>query len=291
MKHSSTSMDKREAKQNVKRHVSFYAQIILSILSCIFIIVLLTTNGFGFSEPQPKASLNDYEWAEIQAIARKISDAPSNEEALLIAKQFNLCDSNGMLNPNNQKHFSLTNGSSASVFILGFRHDQLADKSGEAGITFCFTSPIYKSPFNIDPEMTSWQNSDLQQLLGSQGFYQLLPINAQVGTRLVNKATRSGTSEGEDLLETSAAERFFPLSATEYGWNEAEQTPMSTETKQDYQYQLFKDGYDWSFDSNPVWTRTVGNTEGHLSYVISSAGLLTMESQEKVFGIAPAFCF
>lgn len=90
-------------------------------------------------------ALGAMSWPEIKALSQRIADAPSDGEALSIAKVNNLVDSSGRLHGNPVKAVELTDGRVVDVQILGFRHDRGADGKSR-GITFAFSDSIVFAP-------------------------------------------------------------------------------------------------------------------------------------------------
>jgi hypothetical protein len=87
-----------------------------------------------------KGGLGAYEWNELKQIAREIAAASCRAEGLAIARAFGLVDDELRLT-GDTKGLVLEDGTTASVRILGFRHDELASGAGRAGI-----SPIRIAP-------------------------------------------------------------------------------------------------------------------------------------------------
>lgn len=98
-----------------------------------------------------KDSVEDYTWDELSQISQAIADVDVNASdydfsATDVAAAFNLCASDGSLDGSQTKSFTYTNfdGESSTVAarIIGFAHDDRADGSGKAGITFLLTSGL-----------------------------------------------------------------------------------------------------------------------------------------------------
>ena len=81
-------------------------------------------------------TVDSYSWDELADIADQIAQAGSDFEGLQVASKFHLCGKDGKLDENRLKSFTLADGTQVQTQIVGFRHDDRADGSGKAGITF-----------------------------------------------------------------------------------------------------------------------------------------------------------
>ena len=106
-----------------------------------------------------KKKVDKYTWAELAKISDAMTESGSRKAALKIAKKYKLCDKDGTLDGSQTKRVAL-NDCESTVTIVGLYHDDLADGSGKAGLTWQFTdglyagSPLYASnvtDFNILP--------------------------------------------------------------------------------------------------------------------------------------------
>ena len=106
-----------------------------------------------------KKKVDKYTWAELAKISDAMTESGSRKAALKIAKKYKLCDKKGKLDGSQTKRVALSDCES-TVTIVGLYHDDLADGSGKAGLTWQFTdglyagNPLYASnvtDFNILP--------------------------------------------------------------------------------------------------------------------------------------------
>lgn len=106
-----------------------------------------------------KKKVDKYTWAELAKISDAMTKSGSRHAALKIAKKYKLCDKDGTLDGSQTKRVALSDCES-TVTIVGLYHDDLADGSGKAGLTWQFTdglyagNPLYASnvtDFNILP--------------------------------------------------------------------------------------------------------------------------------------------
>lgn len=93
---------------------------------------------------------------------------------------------------------TLTDGKTMTYRIIGINHDDLADGSGKAGLTFEATSKTFgKQRINAnDTNVGGWKVSELRGRLNSGDLWSLLPTNFTGKIRPVTKMT--------DMLEQQA---------------------------------------------------------------------------------------
>lgn len=113
----------------------------------------------------------------------------------------------------------LTNGYSMTYRIIGINHDDLADGSGKAGLTFEATNgPIDTYGVNAtNTNVGGWERSELRGRLNTGDLWALLPSELQSKVKSVTKMTdnRGGGSAGTPSATT---DKVFLLSSTEiYG--------------------------------------------------------------------------
>lgn len=180
------------------------------------------------SELAPRASVAEYSWDELSQVSALIAAAPSDEEAVAIATEYHLCTEDGKLDGTQTKELELTNGTKVTVAVAGFRHDEKADGSGAAGVTFVTLGSIGKQAYNPSGDVTAWEDSPLRSWM-NQSLMGELPEGLADLIVPVTKAT--GTPSG-DLSETS--DSMWLLSATELAG-------LATNGEEGSQYQLFSD--------------------------------------------------
>lgn len=180
------------------------------------------------SELAPRASVAEYSWDELSQVSALIAAAPSDEEAVAIATEYHLCTEDGKLDGTQTKELELTDGTKVTVAVAGFRHDEKADGSGVAGVTFVTLGSIGKQAYNPSGDVTAWEGSPLRSWM-NQSLMGELPEDLADLIIPVTKAT--GTPSG-DLSETS--DSMWLLSATELAG-------LATNGEEGSQYQLFSD--------------------------------------------------
>lgn len=117
-------------------------------------------------------SLSDYSWDEIAQIAAAISAAESDEKGYKIAQAYNIADPYDM--NGGKRTVTLADGSTIDAWVAGFRHDDKADGTGKAGITF-LTSV---TPFQTDSSTSkgrTWEKSEIRKYLSDTVLSKKLP--------------------------------------------------------------------------------------------------------------------
>ena len=120
----------------------------------------------------------------------------------------------------------LTNSDILKYRIIGINHDDLADGSGKAGLTFLTTSPTISSYMCYKGSKSNaggWEFSDLRAMLNGEPFWNLMPTEFQSKVKRVKKLTNNAGS-GEEILgeegnknisSTATLDKLFLLSYSE----------------------------------------------------------------------------
>ena len=143
--------------------------------------------------PPVGQTLENYSWADIGAISK----AGKAEEYFLVGDQKNI----------------KINGVDYAVEIVGFNHDDLADGSGKAGITFGMVDslstyyPMNASNTNVNGWGGSVRRSELQTTVFAQ-----LDADLQKVIKTVNKSTSAGNKSSTINIY---ADTLFLFSETE----------------------------------------------------------------------------
>lgn len=132
-----------------------------------------------------KRALNDYSWEELSQISRRIAAAQSDEEGREIAKEYGLVEDDGSLTPQT-KMIVLDDTRALDVRVAGIRHDDRADGSGKAGLTFMTVGAVEIRPMNDEDtveggwkatSLRAWLANDLKARLDSDLAEALVPVN------------------------------------------------------------------------------------------------------------------
>lgn len=109
----------------------------------------------------------------------------------------------------------LTNGDTMTYYIIGINHDDLADGSGKAGLTFWGESRSFENygyHYIRNNKGEGWENTEIRQRLNSGDLWKLLPSDLRKGIKTVSKETV------EENARTTTADKLFLISNTEiYG--------------------------------------------------------------------------
>ena len=106
----------------------------------------------------------------------------------------------------------LTDGQTLEYKIIRINHDDLADGSGKAGLTFLTTSMNFNSWMN--PTATNaggWEKSDLRQKMNSGYIWNLMPSELQSKVKPVKKLTNNvGGCRQECCCDTDCGQVILP---------------------------------------------------------------------------------
>lgn len=149
----------------------------------------------------------------------------------------------------------LTNGKTLEYRIVGINHDDLADGSGKAGLTFEATNSAlgYQKMNATNTNAGGWEKSELRGRLNTGDLWSLLPSELQSKVKAVTKMT-DNQGGGKAGTPTATTDKVFLLSATEV-WGD-----MQSDGTQ-YEYYKSKgvttSNYSGASSSNYHWTRSV----------------------------------
>ena len=194
----------------------------------------------------------------------------------------------------------LTNGKTLEYRIIGINHDDLADGSGKAGLTFLTTSTTISSRMNAtNTNVGGWEQSELRQKMNSGEIWNLMPSDFQSRVKAVKKLTNNVGGNDKNAAVTATADKLFLLSyseivptsywASSYPWTSSEGA----------QYEAFRDkvtnncsgneslkiGYSW-------WERLVCPLASSSFLDVNDRGdpsLNTPAMNSRI--VCPAWCF
>ena len=186
----------------------------------------------------------------------------------------------------------LTNGEVMTYRIVGINHDDLADGSGKAGLSFEATSYLGGWYFNADGKNAGgWEKSELRSRLNSGDAWARLPAEIQSKAKPVIKMTdnRGGGKAGSPSATT---DKIFLLSITEvYG-------DLKSDGSQ-YEYYrgkgVTKDNCTsaviGNFADSPRTTRSTNSTQRMQMWCIAQGRPLDNKHGAEPGLICPAWCF
>ena len=110
----------------------------------------------------------------------------------------------------------LTNGKALEYRIIGINHDDLADGSGKAGLTFLTTSTGISSRMNaLDTNEGGWEKSELRAKMNTGEIWNLMPSDFQSKVKSVKKLTNNVGGTDKNAAVTTTSDRLFLLSYSE----------------------------------------------------------------------------
>ena len=196
----------------------------------------------------------------------------------------------------------LTDGQTLEYKIIGINHDDLADGSGKAGLTFLTASTGIKSRMNAtDTSVGGWERSELRAKMNSGEIWNLMPSDFQSKVKPVRKLTCNveGGNLSKNATVTATFDKLFLLSyseivptsywASNYPWTSSEGS----------QYEAFKGKVTNNYNSNSAiaiggnwWERSVypDYPENFLK-VNSSGDPADRNYATNSYCVCPAWCF
>ena len=123
----------------------------------------------------------------------------------------------------------LTNGKTLEYRIVGINHDDLADGSGKAGLTFEATNSAlgYQKMNATNTNAGGWEKSELRGRLNTGDLWSLLPSELQSKVKAVTKMT-DNQGGGKAGTPTATTDKVFLLSATEVWGDMPSRLPAAT---------------------------------------------------------------
>ena len=159
----------------------------------------------------------------------------------------------------------LTNGKTLTYRIIGIDHDDSADGSGKAGLTFLTTSTNISSRMNAtNTNAGGWERSELRRKMNSGEIWNLMPSDFRSKVKSVRKLTNNVGGTDKSAAVTATTDKLFLLSYSEivpasywasgYPWTSSEGT----------QYEAFKGKVTNNYSGNSAiaiggnwWERSV----------------------------------
>ncbi|RHL25428.1 DUF6273 domain-containing protein [Collinsella sp. AF38-3AC] len=199
---------------------------------------------------------------------------------------------------------ALLNGVTLEYKIIGINHDNLADGSGKAGLTFLTVSSGIDSLMNSTKSNAGgWKASDIRQKMNSGEIWELLPTVFRSQIKAVSKLSHNAAGDADNTADsiTATTDKLFLLS-----YSEIVETPFSLWTdicpwvgKEGTQYEAFKGKVTDNNGANPViaidgnwYLRTVQITgKNGFVYVSYRGDPTSYGTGEIAMSIRPVFCF
>ena len=157
----------------------------------------------------------DWTLDEQEAVAKDIAKNGTSSIAYAKAK--------AAMDASTRWSVKLTNGKTLEYRIIGINHDDLANGSGKAGLTFWAVSNAMGEP-NMNSAMSNaggWEKSRLRQKMNSGEVWNLLPPDFQAKVETVKKLTNNIGCD-KNAAVTATSDKLFLLSNSEIvetSWN------------------------------------------------------------------------
>lgn len=157
-------------------------------------------------------------------IARNLSLQDATWDDISTVSKFNIASM--IWSVGDEKTITLSTGEQVTLVILGFNHDDLADGSGKAGITFGMKNLLadtyimngWNDGPNSDTNEGGWNECEMRTET-MEAVFSTLPLDLQSAIRQVNKKTTSGNYSKEI---TTSIDKLFLFSEVEIDGTEAE---------------------------------------------------------------------
>ena len=195
----------------------------------------------------------------------------------------------------------LTDGKTLEYRIIGINHDDLADASGKAGLTFLTTSTTISSRMNASATNAGgWEKSELRSKMNSGEIWNLMPSDFQSKVKPVRKLTNNVNGTDKNAAVTATSDRLFLLS-----YSEIVETPYSGWSGYSWignegtQYEAFKGKVTENYSGNDClkigsywWERSASPSySNYFLRVNSGGGPSDATYATGSFCVCPAFSF
>lgn len=205
---------------------------------------------------------NGYNAAQLKQIANDMSANGENSKYYAQFKRYmDLADSYG--DGDKRGNVKMTNGSTMEFRLIGMNHDDKADGTGKAGLTFMATDaskiPAHKmfTSSNYTYVNGGWRDTDLRKQMNSGDIWTLMPQEFQSNISPVIKITDNGPATGPYYKKANVSSTVDKLWLISY--NELVETSYwhNAIEYEGSQYYFFKNKVTQNYSSN---TNTVLNS-------------------------------
>ena len=196
----------------------------------------------------------------------------------------------------------LTDGRTLTYRIIGINHDDFADGSGKAGLTFLTTSTGISSRMNAaDNNVGGWEKSELRAKMNSGEIWNLMPSDFQSKVESVRKLTNNVGGTGTNAAVTATSDRLFLLSYSEIVPTSCWTSVFPWTSSEGTQYEAFKGKVTQNSSGNDClriggyfswWERSVcPDGIGYFLSVDSAGKPTSVDSVSGSSCVCPAWCF
>ena len=195
----------------------------------------------------------------------------------------------------------LTDGKTLTYRIIGINHDDLADGTSKAGLTFLTTSTGISSRMNSsDTNAGGWEKSELRAKMNSGEIWNLMPSDFQSKVKPVRKLTNNVNGTDKNAAVAATTDKLFLLS-----YSEIVETPYSGWSGYSWignegtQYEAFKGKVTNNYSGNDClkigdswWERSVSPSNSAYFLSVSRGGGPSSGSNATYsYCVCPAFSF
>ena len=175
----------------------------------------------------------DWTLGEQQAVAEDIAAKGEASPAYAKAK--------AAMDAGTKFSVKLNNGKTLEYRIVGINHDDLADGSGKAGLTFLTTSTGIMSSVNApETNVGGWEKSELRQKMNSGEIWNLMPSDFQSKVKPVRKLTNNVGGTDKNAAVTATTDKLFLLSYSEIVPTSPWASSIPWTSSEGTQYEAFK---------------------------------------------------
>ena len=241
------------------------------------------STGAGFSTVQAAIAKDAKDWTlgEQKAVAEDIAAKGEASPAYAKAK--------AAMDAGTKFSMKLTDGQTLEYRIIGINHDDLADGSGKAGLTFETTNDAMgMTRMNVTHDNADgWEKSELRGRLNSGDLWSLLPSDFQSRMKAVAKLTDNKGS-GSVGTPSATTDKVFLLSSTEV-WGDLD--------KDGTQYEYYKSKGVTELSNSEAslgfnhWTRSVDPSNSMMFRCVNFSGRRGYGYAANANYVSPAFCF
>ena len=254
------------------------------------------STGTGSATVQAAVAKDAKDWTlgEQKAVAEDIAAKGEASSAYAKAK--------AAMDAGTKFSVKLTNGKTLEYRIVGINHDDLADGSGKAGLTFESTNTVMGAQ-RINATNTNvggWEKSELRGRLNSGDLWALLPAEIQSKAKAVKKMTDNqdgGTNYGH-CAPSATTDKIFLLSTTEvYGDMQSDGTQYEFYKSKGVKYHQSNFsgaslGYDhWTRSVDPFRAPSFRSLDGGGDWDYNDPNSNYTSTPPKPIYVFSAFCF
>ena len=194
----------------------------------------------------------------------------------------------------------LTDGQTLEYKIIGINHDDLADGSGKAGLTFLTTSTGISSRVNAaNTNAGGWEKSELRAKMNSGEIWNLMPSDFQSKVKAVRKLTNNVGGTDKNAAVTATSDKLFLLSYSEIVPTSYWASSYPWTSNEGAQYEAFKGKVTNNYNSNPAiaignswWERSAfPGSSNYFLGVGSSGDPSSNRTATNSHCVCPAWCF